>query len=79
MSPSYQSPMTSPKSLALKSDLTLQNGPPTFLSTPPSTVPTASAGHPRPDVKLEHAGHRSIDTVQLLTVDTDVCLVVLRH
>uniref|UniRef100_A0A674NRQ4 Msx2-interacting protein n=1 Tax=Takifugu rubripes TaxID=31033 RepID=A0A674NRQ4_TAKRU len=67
VSPSYQSPMTSPKGLAHKSDLTLQNGPPAFLSTPPPTVPAASAGHPRPDAKLEHAGHRSIDTVQLLT------------
>lgn len=71
MSPSYQSPMTSPKSLAHKPDLSLQNGPPAFLSTPPPTVPAASAVHPRPDAKLEHAGHRSIDTVQLLTVDTD--------
>lgn len=71
VSPSYQSPMTSPKSLAHKSDLSLQNGPPAFLSTPPPTVPAASTAHPRPDTKLEHAGHRSIDTVQLLTVDTD--------
>uniref|UniRef100_H3D001 Msx2-interacting protein n=1 Tax=Tetraodon nigroviridis TaxID=99883 RepID=H3D001_TETNG len=67
VSPSYQSPMTSPKSLAHKSDLSLQNGPPPFLSTPPPTVPAASTAHPRPDAKLEHAGHRSIDTVQLLT------------
>lgn len=78
VSPSYQSPMTSPKSLAHKSDLSLQNGPPAFLSTPPPTAPAASTAHPRPDAKLEHAGHRSIDTVQLLTVDTDdvffVCL-----
>lgn len=77
VSPSYQSPMTSPKSLVShKSDLSLQNGPPSFLSTPPPTVPAASTVHPRPDAKLEHAGHRSIDTVQLLTVDTDdVCFV----
>lgn len=68
VSPSYQSPMTSPKGLTHKPDLSVQNGRSAFLSTPPPTVPPSSAVHPRPNAKLEHAGHRSIDTVQLLTV-----------
>nr|XP_020468247.1 msx2-interacting protein isoform X2 [Monopterus albus] len=67
VSPSYQSPMTSPMSLTHKPDLSLQKGPPAFLSTPPPAVPSSSSLQPRPDAKLEHSGHRSIDMVQLLT------------
>ncbi|XP_026224844.1 msx2-interacting protein isoform X2 [Anabas testudineus] len=67
ISPSYQSPMTSPMSLTHKPDLSLQKGPPAFLSTPPPAVPQSSSLQPRPDAKLEHSGHRSIDMVQLLT------------
>lgn len=72
VSPSYQSPMTSPMGLTYKPDLSLQNGPPAFLPTPPPTVPPSSSLQPRPDAKLEHSGHRSIDTVQLLTVGKEV-------
>lgn len=68
VSPSYQSPMTSPMALTHKPDLSLQKGPPAFLSTPPPTVPPSSSLQPRADAKLEHTGHRSIDMVQLLTV-----------
>lgn len=68
VSPSYQSPMTSPMSLTHKPDLSLQKGPPAFLPAPPPAVPTSSSLQPRPDAKLEHTGHRSIDMVQLLTV-----------
>lgn len=68
VSPSYQSPMTSPMGLTHKSDLSLQKGPPTFLPTTLPTVPTPSSLQPRPEAKLEHSGHRSIDMVQLLTV-----------
>ncbi|KAG8002853.1 Msx2-interacting protein [Nibea albiflora] len=67
VSPSYQSPMTSPMALTHKPELSIQKGPPTFLSTPPPTVPPSSSLQPRPDAKLEHTGHRSIDMVQLLT------------
>ncbi|XP_029361748.1 msx2-interacting protein isoform X1 [Echeneis naucrates] len=67
VSPSYQSPMTSPMSLTHKPDLSLQKGPPAFLPTPPPAVPSSSSVQPRPDAKLEHSGHRSIDMVQLLT------------
>uniref|UniRef100_A0A4W6BPG3 Spen family transcriptional repressor n=1 Tax=Lates calcarifer TaxID=8187 RepID=A0A4W6BPG3_LATCA len=67
VSPSYQSPMTSPMSLTHKPDLSLQKGPPAFLPAPPPAVPTSSSLQPRPDAKLEHTGHRSIDMVQLLT------------
>ncbi|XP_053173002.1 msx2-interacting protein isoform X1 [Scomber japonicus] len=67
VSPSYQSPMTSPMSLTHKPDLSLQKGPPAFLPTPLPAVPPSSSLQPRPDAKLEHSGHRSIDTVQLLT------------
>ncbi|XP_059188315.1 msx2-interacting protein isoform X2 [Centropristis striata] len=67
VSPSYQSPMTSPMSLTHKPDLSLQKGPPAFLPTPSPVVPTSSTLHPRPDTKLEHSGHRSVDMVQLLT------------
>ncbi|TKS77222.1 Msx2-interacting protein SMART/HDAC1-associated repressor protein SPEN -like protein [Collichthys lucidus] len=67
VSPSYQSPMTSPMALTHKPDLSLQKGPPAFLSTPPPTVPPSSSLQPRPEAKLEHTGHRSIDMVQLLT------------
>ncbi|XP_019944716.2 msx2-interacting protein isoform X1 [Paralichthys olivaceus] len=66
VSPSYQSPMTSPMSLTHKPDLSLQKGPPAFLPTPQPTVPT-SVLQSRPDAKLEHSGHRSIDMVQLMT------------
>lgn len=68
VSPSYQSPMTSPMSLTHKPDLSLPKGPPAFLPTPPPAVPSSSSLQPRPDAKLEHSGHRSIDMVQLLTV-----------
>ncbi|XP_068198898.1 msx2-interacting protein isoform X1 [Antennarius striatus] len=67
VSPSYPSPMTSPMGLAHKSDLSLQKGLPAFLPTPPQTVPPSGSVQPRPDAKLEHAGYRSIDMVQLLT------------
>ncbi|XP_026189447.1 LOW QUALITY PROTEIN: msx2-interacting protein [Mastacembelus armatus] len=67
VSPSYQSPMTSPMSLTHKPDISLQKGPPAFLSTPPPAVPSSASLQPRPDAKLEHSGHRSIDMVQLLT------------
>ncbi|KAG7226908.1 hypothetical protein INR49_022203 [Caranx melampygus] len=67
VSPSYQSPMTSPMSLTHKPDLSLSKGPPAFLPTPPPAVPQSSSLQPRPDAKLEHSGHRSIDMVQLLT------------
>lgn len=53
--------------LGHKPDLSLQKGPPAFLPTPPPTVPSSSSLQPRPDAKLEHSGHRSIDMVQLLT------------
>ncbi|XP_078110625.1 msx2-interacting protein isoform X1 [Sander vitreus] len=67
VSPSYQSPMASPMSLTHKPDLSLQKGPPAFLSIPSQAVPPSSSLHPRPDAKLEHSGHRSVDMVQLLT------------
>ncbi|KAM3618680.1 uncharacterized protein V6R79_023461 [Siganus canaliculatus] len=67
VSPSYQPPMTSPMSLTHKPDLSLQKGPPSFLSTPSPIVPPSGSLQPRPDAKLEHSGHRSIDMVQLLT------------
>nr|XP_033484021.1 msx2-interacting protein isoform X1 [Epinephelus lanceolatus] len=67
VSPSYQSPMTSPMSLTHKPDLSLQKGPTAFLPTPPPAIPSSSSLHPRPDAKLEHSGHRSVDMVQLLT------------
>ncbi|XP_071772767.2 msx2-interacting protein [Centroberyx gerrardi] len=71
VSPSYQSPMTSPMTspmaLTHKPDLSVQKGPPAFLPTPPPAVPPSSSSQPRPDAKLEHSGHRSIDMVQLLT------------
>ncbi|KAF7644851.1 hypothetical protein LDENG_00214580 [Lucifuga dentata] len=71
VSPSYQSPMsspmTSPMGLSHKPDLSLQKGPPVFLTVPPPAVPPSSSVQPRPDSKLEHSGHRSIDMVQLLT------------
>lgn len=66
VSPSYQSPMMSPMGLTHKSDPSLQKGPPAFLST--SAVPSSTSVQPRPDAKLEHSGHRSVDMVQLLTV-----------
>lgn len=72
ISPSYQSPMTSPMGLSYKPDLSLQNGPPAFLPTPPPTAPPTSSLQSRSDAKLEHSGHRSIDTVQLLTVGEKV-------
>ncbi|XP_029012610.1 msx2-interacting protein isoform X2 [Betta splendens] len=66
ISPLYQSPMTSPMSLTHKPDVSLQKGPP-FMSTPPPAVPSSGSLQPRPEAKLEHSGHRSIDMVQLLT------------
>ncbi|XP_074537960.1 msx2-interacting protein isoform X2 [Halichoeres trimaculatus] len=67
LSPSYQSPMTSPMCLTHKPDLSLQKGPPTFLPTPPPAVPPTGSLLPQRTAKLEHSGHRSIDMVQLLT------------
>ncbi|XP_070765834.1 msx2-interacting protein [Enoplosus armatus] len=67
ISPSYQSPMTSPMALTHKPELSLQKGPPPFLPTPPPAVTTSSSLQPRPDAKMEHSGHRSVDMVQLLT------------
>ncbi len=74
VSPSYQSPMTSPMGLTHKPDLSLQKGPPTFLPTPPPAAPPSTSLQPRPDAKLEHSGHRSIDMVQLLTVGRQIDL-----
>lgn len=74
ISPSYQSPMTSPMSLTHKTDLLLQKGPRAFLSTPPPAVPPSTSLQTRPDAKMEHSGHRSIDTVQLLTVGNQMDL-----
>lgn len=68
ISPSYQSSLTSPMALTHKPDLSLQKGPPAFLPTPPP----AGSLQPRPDVKLEHSGHRSVDMVQLLTVGRQI-------
>lgn len=68
VSPSYQSPISSPMSLTHKPDQALQKGPPAFLSTPSPAVPSSSSVQPRPDAKMEHSGHRSVDMVQLLTV-----------
>ncbi|KAK2897905.1 msx2-interacting protein [Channa argus] len=67
VSPSYQSPMTSPMSLTHKSDLSLQKGPSPFLSTPPPTVPSSGSLQSRSDTKLDQSGNRSIDIGQLLT------------
>ncbi|XP_068603553.1 msx2-interacting protein [Brachionichthys hirsutus] len=63
ISPSYQSPMASSMGLGHKSDLSLQKGLPAFMPAPPES----GFVQPRPDAKLEHSGHRSIDMVQLLT------------
>ncbi|XP_041654496.1 msx2-interacting protein [Cheilinus undulatus] len=67
LSPSYQSPMTSPMCLTNKPDPSLQKGAPTFLPTPPPAVPSSGSMLSQRDAKLEHSGHRSIDMVQLLT------------
>ncbi|XP_053279813.1 msx2-interacting protein [Pleuronectes platessa] len=67
VSPSYQSPMNSPMSLTHKPDLSLQKGPPSFLPTPQPAAPPSSILQSRPDAKLEHSGHQSIDMVQLMT------------
>lgn len=67
--------MTSPMALTHKPDLSLQNGPAPFLATPPAAVPSLSTLQPRSDTKLEHSGHRSIDTVQLLTVGREVDII----
>ncbi|XP_031724596.1 msx2-interacting protein isoform X2 [Anarrhichthys ocellatus] len=67
VSPSYQSPMTSPMSLTHKPDLSLQKGPTAFLPTPMPAVPPSSSLNLRPDANLEHSGHRSVDMVQLMT------------
>lgn len=67
VSPSYHSPMISSMGLTHKADLSLlQKGPPAFLSTSPAAIPPTSTLPPRPEAKLEHSGHRSIDMVQLL-------------
>ncbi|KAM9856406.1 msx2-interacting protein [Aulostomus maculatus] len=63
VSPSYQSSM----GLTHKPDVPLQKGPTAFLPTPLPAGPSSSSLQPRSDTKLEHSGHRSIDTVQLLT------------
>ncbi|XP_028264645.1 msx2-interacting protein isoform X2 [Parambassis ranga] len=67
VSPSYQSPMMSPMGPTHKPDLSLQKGPPAFLPTSQPAVPPSVSLQQRPDAKLEHSGHRSIDMVQLLT------------
>ncbi|XP_034392532.1 msx2-interacting protein isoform X1 [Cyclopterus lumpus] len=67
VSPSYQSPMSSPMSLTHKPDLSLQKGHTAFLPTPMPALPPSSSLHSRPNAKLEHSGHRSVDMVQLLT------------
>ncbi|XP_061760764.1 msx2-interacting protein isoform X1 [Nerophis ophidion] len=67
VSPSYQSPMTTPIGLNHKPELSPQKSPPGFLTTPLPVVPTSSSLQPRPDAKTERSGHRSIDMVQLLT------------
>ncbi|XP_034551801.1 msx2-interacting protein [Notolabrus celidotus] len=67
LSPSYQSPMTSPMCLTHKPDLSLQKGPPTFLPTPPPAVPSTGSLLSQRNAKLEHSGHRSVDMVQLMT------------
>nr|XP_040049217.1 msx2-interacting protein isoform X2 [Gasterosteus aculeatus aculeatus] len=67
VSPSYPSPMTSPMSLTHKQDLSLQKGPTAFLTSPMPAGPPSSSLHSRPDAKLEHSGHRSVDMVQLMT------------
>ncbi|XP_051914531.1 msx2-interacting protein isoform X2 [Hippocampus zosterae] len=59
VSPSYQSPMTTPIGLNQKPDQSQQKGPAAFL--------TLSSTSFQPDAKSAHSGHRSIDTVQLLT------------
>lgn len=68
VSPSYQSPMSSPMSLTHKPDLSLQKGPTAFLPSPMPALPPSSSLHSRHDAKLEHSGHRSVNMVQLLTV-----------
>ncbi|XP_056279222.1 msx2-interacting protein isoform X2 [Pseudoliparis swirei] len=67
VSPSYQSPMSSPMSLTHKPDLSLQKGPTAFLPSPMPALPPSSSLHSRHDAKLEHSGHRSVNMVQLLT------------
>ncbi|XP_053704281.1 msx2-interacting protein isoform X1 [Synchiropus splendidus] len=63
VSPTYPSPITSPIAYTHKPDLSLQKAPPPFLPTTQSA--TTSQFHPDP--KLEHVGHHSVDTAQLLT------------
>lgn len=72
VSPSYPSPMTSPMSLTHKQDLSLQKGPTAFLTSPMPAGPPSSSLHSRPDAKLEHSGHRSVDMVQLMTVGRQI-------
>ncbi len=72
VSPSYQSPITSPMGLTHKPDLSLQKGPPAFMPTPPPAAPPSSSLQPRSETKLEHSGHRSVDMVQLLTVGRQI-------
>ncbi|XP_060913410.1 msx2-interacting protein [Labrus mixtus] len=67
LSPSYQSPMTSPMCLTHKPDPSLLKGAQSFLPTPPPAVPPSGSLMPQRDAKLEHSGHRSIDMVQLMT------------
>lgn len=79
VSPSYQSPMSSPMSLTHKPDLSVQKGPPAFLPTPPPVAPQSSSLYPRPDSKLEHSGHRSVDMVQLMTVKQQINQLVIHE
>ncbi|XP_062316006.1 msx2-interacting protein [Osmerus eperlanus] len=60
VSPSYPSPMA----LSHKQELTLQKSQAAFLSSPPTTALPSKL---RPESKMEHSGHQSLDTVQLLT------------
>lgn len=78
VSPSYQSPMTSPMSLTHKPDHPLQKGPPAFLPTPQPVAPPSGSLQSWSDSKLEHSGHRSIDMVQLLTVGSRVSVLCLQ-
>ncbi|XP_077369730.1 msx2-interacting protein [Festucalex cinctus] len=67
VSPSYQSPMTTPMGLNHKPDQSQQKGSPAFLTSPLPAVPSSTSFQPRADAKSDHSGHRSIDMVQLLT------------
>lgn len=54
--------MTTPMGLNQNPDQSQQKGPAAFMTL------SSTSFQPRPDAKSAHSGHRSIDTVQLLTV-----------